>query len=297
MAISNRINKSELSGFLVQEELITSGDLVSDNLGTGGLLTVGEKGIDGYSPVVKIEQIITSEGREGYIINITDINNPSTGQDITLMNGAGISNIILNEDYSLTIFLDDGTKYTTAPIRGETGNGISKIEKTDEYRDSSGKLIEEYTITYTNGNTFIYYITNGFTSDDYNDLKNKPSINNVELVDNLSLSDLNIQEQLTSDNAGEGITITTDSSGKTIISNTNVSAEWGNIQGNITDQEDLVNYINDHSGIYTAGNGIDITDKVISLKDLLLDCGNSYGWPGTRYAVVGRAIVGIDIVG
>lgn len=298
MAISNRINKSELKGFLVQEELVTSGDLVSDNLGTGGLLTVGEKGIDGYSPVVTIEPIITSEGRGGYIINITDIDHPTNGQDVTIMNGAGISNIILNSDYSLTIILNDGTEYTTDPIRGETGNGIEKIELTDSYTDSIGRLIEEYTITYTDGNNFIYYITNGLASTDYNLLENKPSINDIELEGDLTLEDLNIQEQLTSENAGDGIEIHVDQDGKTIISNTNLSAEWGNIKGEITEQTDLIDYIDQHSGIYTAGNGINITDNVISIKDFLIfDCGTSTGWPSNRVAIVGRAVVGVDMVG
>ena len=144
------------------------------------------------------------------------------------------------------------------------------------------------------------------------------------------------QDILTSQNAGDGIAITTDQSGKVIISNTNVSAEWGNIQGDITDQTDLINYIDQNGGkidkikvnnveqpitnktvnitvptktsditndsgfitnevndlvhyydktevdtivseasTYTAGNGIDITNKVISLKNLILDCGTS----------------------
>lgn len=35
--------------------------------------------------------------------------------------GVGISSIVLNADYTLTINLDDGTSYTTPPIRGEQG--------------------------------------------------------------------------------------------------------------------------------------------------------------------------------
>lgn len=83
------------------------------------------------------------------------------------------------------------------------------------------------------------------------------------------------QDILTSQNAGEGIEITTDQSGKVIISNTNVSAEWGNIQGDITDQTDLVEYVEDHSTKYIAGRGIQIAQDVISVKDLILDCGTS----------------------
>lgn len=215
MAITDRLNKAEISGFLVQEDLITTGDLVSDNLGTGGLLTIGEKGIDGYSPVVTLEEIVTSEGREGYVINITDADHPTEGQSFTIMNGAGISNIVLNDDFSLTIYLDDGTEYTTDSIRGETGNGIDRIVKT-----STVDNVDTYTIYFTDGNTTTYQVTNGLASTDYNILTNKPSINNVELAGDLNLADLNIQEQLTSENAGDGISITTTSDGKTIISNT-----------------------------------------------------------------------------
>lgn len=46
------------------------------------------------------------------------------------------------------------------------------------------------------------------------------------------------QDQLTSANAGVGIAIT-EEDGKTIISNTQTSAEWGNITGDITAQTDL----------------------------------------------------------
>lgn len=46
------------------------------------------------------------------------------------------------------------------------------------------------------------------------------------------------QDQLTSANAGVGIAIT-EEDGKTIISNTQTSAEWGNITGDITAQADL----------------------------------------------------------
>lgn len=46
------------------------------------------------------------------------------------------------------------------------------------------------------------------------------------------------QDKLTSANAGVGIAIT-EEGGKTIISNTQTSAEWGNIIGEISDQEDL----------------------------------------------------------
>lgn len=48
------------------------------------------------------------------------------------------------------------------------------------------------------------------------------------------------QPTLTEDNAGTGISIETDPvTGEVVISNTQTSAEWGNIEGNIEDQTDL----------------------------------------------------------
>lgn len=110
MPISNRINRGELSGFLVQEELITTGDLVSDNLGAGGLLTVGDKGIDGFSPTIKVTPIESSEGKAGYILNITDRDNPEVGTDYEIWNGTGISGVELDNEYHLILAFDDGTQ-------------------------------------------------------------------------------------------------------------------------------------------------------------------------------------------
>lgn len=57
------------------------------------------------------------------------------------------------------------------------------------------------------------------------------------------------QDILTAANAGTGISITTDpNTGDVIISSTQNSAEWGNITGTITDQTDLINYIDDNGG-------------------------------------------------
>lgn len=39
--------------------------------------------------------------------------------------GAGISDIVMNADYTLTISLSNGTSYTVGPIRGEPGAGIA----------------------------------------------------------------------------------------------------------------------------------------------------------------------------
>ena len=45
----------------------------------------------------------------------------SGSQGIKGETGTGIDHIVLNQNYTLTIYLDDGTDYTTASIRGATG--------------------------------------------------------------------------------------------------------------------------------------------------------------------------------
>lgn len=78
------------------------------------------------------------------------------------------------------------------------------------------------------------------------------------------------QDNLTSANAGDGISITRDQSGKVTISNTNVSAEWGNIQGNITDQTDLIDYIDQNGGkidkIKVNGTEQQIVNKTVDIS-------------------------------
>jgi len=75
--------------------------------------------------------------------------------------GTSVSSVVLNADYTLTINFSDGTSTTTTSIRGEqgaTGNGITSVTKTG----TSG-LVDTYTITFTNGNTTTFEITNGKT--------------------------------------------------------------------------------------------------------------------------------------
>lgn len=71
------------------------------------------------------------------------------------------------------------------------------------------------------------------------------------------------QDKLTSENAGVGISIE-DVDGKVIISNTQTSAEWGNITGNIQDQQDLQNEFDTKQDVLIAGDNITIVDNVIS---------------------------------
>lgn len=51
------------------------------------------------------------------------------------------------------------------------------------------------------------------------------------------------QDVLTEENAGAGVSIETNEDGKVIISSTSSSVNWGDILGDITDQQDLVDFV------------------------------------------------------
>lgn len=55
------------------------------------------------------------------------------------------------------------------------------------------------------------------------------------------------------------------------------SATWGNITGNISNQTDLQNALNDKQDVLTAGTGIDITNNVISNTQTSAEWGNITG--------------------
>ena len=77
---------------------------------------------------------------------------------IGIPKGVGIADAVLNNDYTLTITLDDNTTFTTNSIRGETGVGITSITKTN-----TSDLIDTYTITYSNNTTTTFTVSNGAT--------------------------------------------------------------------------------------------------------------------------------------
>ena len=85
--------------------------------------------------------------------------------------GNGIASVTLNNDYTLTITYTNGQSVTTGSIRGAqgpqgetgatgqtgaTGNGIASVAKTG----TSG-LVDTYTITFTDGTTTTFTVTNG----------------------------------------------------------------------------------------------------------------------------------------
>lgn len=75
-----------------------------------------------------------------------------------------------------------------------------------------------------------------------------------------------LQEKLTSANAGTGISIT-EVGGVVKISNTQTSAEWGNIQGSIQTQTDLWNYLS-QIGVLSSLSTTVKTDLVSSINEV-----------------------------
>ena len=117
----------------------------------------GGDGADGFSPIVTVTPITN-----GHRVTITDAEGVHTFDVLDGADGVGITNIVMNADYTLTITLSNGTSFTTPSIRGEqgeqgeTGNGIASITKTA----TVGK-VDTYTITYTDGTATTFDVTNG----------------------------------------------------------------------------------------------------------------------------------------
>lgn len=73
--------------------------------------------------------------------------------------GNGIESVVF-DNYTLRFAFTDGTVFTTPSIRGAEGNGIRSIAKTG----TSG-LVDTYTITFDDGSTTTYTVTNGAKGD------------------------------------------------------------------------------------------------------------------------------------
>ena len=133
------------------EENEDGAEIIIKDLAHGTTRAQIYNGDDGISPTVTITPITG-----GTAITITDLDGSHT---VTIYDGAdgrGISNAVLNADYTLTITYTDGTSYTTPSIRGERGAGITSIVKAG----TSG-LVDTYTITYGDGQTATFDVTNG----------------------------------------------------------------------------------------------------------------------------------------
>lgn len=133
---------------------------------------------------------------------------------------------------------------------GPAGNGITGTAKTG----SSG-LVDTYTISYTNGNSDTFTVTNGDTP---------------QYV------------------AGTGIDITGN-----VISNTQTSAEWGNITGTMSDQTDLTNALAgkaDTSDIPDLTGYVKNTDYATNSTGGVLKIDQNYGLRVSSGTLIGYGV-------
>lgn len=116
---------------------------------------VGRKGNTGNG-IESIELLSTSGLNKTYRITMTD----ETTFNFVVTDGNGISGASFDaQTNAMTLTFDNGTSFTTPSLKGtkgDTGNGISKIEKT-----GTAGLVDTYTVTYTDGQTYTYTVTNG----------------------------------------------------------------------------------------------------------------------------------------
>lgn len=116
---------------------------------------VGPKGDTGTG-IKSIKLLSTSGLVKTYRITMTD----DTTFDFVVTDGNGITGASFDaQTNALTLTFDNGTSFTTPSlkgVKGDTGNGISRIEKT-----GTEGLVDTYTVTYTNGQTYTYTVTNG----------------------------------------------------------------------------------------------------------------------------------------
>lgn len=133
-------------------------------------------------------------------------------------------------------------------IQGETGNGIATIQKT-----STSGLIDTYTITYTDGNTSTFSITNGKDGEDGEVSQEQLDETNSHL-DHLSKVS-NLFEKITA----TGTNITLNNTSDTIMKlnlDTTTSSQVTTTGKNLYDYTDLrgtVNFLTyDNDGWYTA---------------------------------------------
>lgn len=124
---------------------------------------------------------------------------------------------------------------------GDPGRGILEIKRTDGTGTSGSR--DTYTIYFSDKTTATFYVYNGKDGDmlrDTYDTNQNGIVDNAEKVNGHTVEiDVphNAKFTDTTYTAGEGIFIDENN----VIRNTQTSAEWGNIIGDITDQVDLKN--------------------------------------------------------
>ena len=161
----------------------------------------------------------------------------------------GTTSVVSNKIATLGTMAGEATTsyYTKSEIDGKLSGAMhfKGTKATVSDLPSSGQQVGDmYNVTETGAN----YAWDGSAWD--------------KLSENIDLSGL--QPNLTSANAGTGISIT-GSGSNVIISNTQTSAEWGNITGTLSNQTDLQNVLNGKQETLVSGTNI----KTINNTSLL----------------------------
>lgn len=104
----------DLDNFSVSVETLGEGEQATASYSDGVLALGIPKGDTGYSPKIEVYPI-----ERGHRVVIFNEDETTTTFDV--MDGIGISSVVLNSNYTLTFTYSDGTTYTTTSIRGQTG--------------------------------------------------------------------------------------------------------------------------------------------------------------------------------
>ena len=73
------------------------------------------------SPYYVGARAYVEQTEDGAVVTVIDKEGETTATVLNGVDGNGIAAILMNADYTLTIFMTNGTSVTTPPIRGEKG--------------------------------------------------------------------------------------------------------------------------------------------------------------------------------